>query len=86
MHRLHRRAAEAVHGHAAHLVGQPGEQADDTCEVATLRRFGVGAAENQVFEKARGEVGARQQAAHDLGGDRVGAHTGQRALLCEVEG
>lgn len=85
VHGLHRRAAEAVHRHAAHGLGQAGQQTDDPCQVVTLRGLGIGAAEDHVFQQHRVQAGAMHEALHDLGGQRIGTYFGQAPLAGEME-
>ena len=57
------RAALPVDGHAGHVVGQPGDQPGGPGDVAGLRADGVAAAEDDVVDRARVDVGAVEQAA-----------------------
>jgi hypothetical protein len=50
MHGLHRRAAKAVHGHAAHGFGQAGQQTDDARQIVALCGLGVGTAEDHILQ------------------------------------
>ena len=51
-HRVEARAAQAVQGHAARAVGQPGEQPRHARQVAIVLARLVGAAEDDVVELA----------------------------------
>ena len=82
--RLHRgveaRAAQAVDGGGRHARRQAGEQHGHAPDVAVVLAGAVGVAEHDVVDPRRVEAGARaSSAAHDVRGEVVRAHAGERA-------
>nr|GFD39977.1 hypothetical protein [Tanacetum cinerariifolium] len=86
VNRAHRRAAEAVHRHAADRQRQVGEQADHPRDVEALFTLGEGAAEDDVLDRRRIHLGLVEQPANHLRGEIVGADPGEIALAGKVEG
>ncbi len=85
VYRRHRRAAEAVDGHAGHFMRETGQQADDAGHVIALRGFRISAAEDDVVQQQRVQAGALHQALYDLGCDGVRTGFGQLAFAGKVE-
>ncbi|MNE64939.1 hypothetical protein D3C80_1603810 [compost metagenome] len=82
----HGGATEAVDGGASDGFWQAGEEAGDARDVHALLGFGVGAAEDQVFDLAGVDIQAFYQAFHHLGGEVVGTKIDQPAFFREMEG
>jgi len=85
MDRLHGGAAEAVDGRAGDAQRQLGQKADQAGDVEALLTLGKGAADDQILDGRRIDLGALDQGCHDLGGQIVRTHAGQVALAGEME-
>ena len=88
--RRHARRAEPVHGDAGHLVGQPGEQHRHARDVAVVLARLVGAAEDDLVDRAEltglVEPGAPHEFADDERGEVVGSHARERAAVAPDRG
>ena len=86
VHRLLRRAALPVDGHAGHVVGQPGHQPRRAGDVAGLRADRVAAAEDHVVDGARVDAGTAHQRGQRVRGEVGGVHRGERAAALADRG